>query len=148
MDLVSESPEQTLDVGRRLARLLRPGDVVLLSGRLGSGKTLLVSGIAEGLGVEEQVTSPSFVLVNEYNGFLRIIHADMYRIGSMGEFHDLELPSQARDGVLIIEWGDVVAPAVPDHLLVEMAITGESSRLLHLVPMGSWAQRSLEELAE
>ena len=148
MDLVSESPEQTLDIGRRLARILRAGDVLLLSGRLGSGKTLLVSGIAEGMGVQEQVTSPSFVLVHEYDGFLRIIHADMYRLGSIGEFHDLELTGEVRDGVLIVEWGNVVASAVPDHLLVEIAITGESIRLLHFVPVGSWAQRSLEELAE
>lgn len=148
MHLVSESPEQTLGVGRRLATVLRPGDVLLLSGRLGSGKTLLVSGIAEGLGVAEQVTSPSFVLVKEYDGFLRIIHADMYRLGSIGEFRDLDLANEARGGVLVIEWGDVVAPAVPDHLLVEISITGDSSRLLRFVPVGSWAQRSLEELAE
>ena len=86
MILTSKSPDGTLDIGRRLARVLRAGDVVLLSGRLGSGKTLFVSGIAEGLGVQEQVTSPSFVIVHEYDGFLKIIHADMYRLGSVGEF--------------------------------------------------------------
>ena len=73
MELVTSSPDETLDVGRRLARMLQPDDVVLLSGRLGSGKTLLVSGLAEGLGVQEPVTSPSFVLVHEYDGFLQIV---------------------------------------------------------------------------
>lgn len=148
MELVSESPDQTLDIGRSLARVLRAGDIVLLGGRLGSGKTLLVGGIAEGMGVQEQVTSPSFVLVHEYDGFLKIIHADMYRLGSIGEFDDLELTAHGRDGVLVIEWGDVVASAVPDHLLVEMEITGESTRLLRFTGVGSWANRSLEELTE
>ncbi len=148
MILSSESPDRTLDIGRRLARVLRAGDVVLLSGRLGSGKTLLVSGIAEGLGVQEQVTSPSFVLVHEYDGFLKIIHADMYRLGSIGEFEDLELTTAGRDGVVVIEWGDVVASAISDHLLIQIGITGESTRGLRFVPVGSWAERSLEELAE
>ena len=148
MILTSESPDRTLDIGRRLARVLRAGDVVLLSGRLGSGKTLFVGGIAEGLGVQEQVTSPSFVIVHEYDGFLKIIHADMYRLGSLGEFDDLELTAAGREGVLVIEWGDVIASAIPDHLLIEIRITGESTRGLRFVPVGSWAERSLEELAE
>jgi tRNA threonylcarbamoyladenosine biosynthesis protein TsaE len=147
IELASASEDETLDIGRRLARLLRPGDVVLLGGRLGAGKTLLVGGIAEGMGVQEQVTSPSFVLVHEYDGFLPIVHADMYRIGSLGEFDDLELLGDARDGVLIVEWGDAVAGAVDDYLLVEIFITGESTRTLRFVPVGSWAGRSLEELA-
>jgi len=148
MNLVSASPEQTLDIGRRLARVLRAGDIVLLSGRLGSGKTLLVSGMAEGMGVQEQVTSPSFVLVHEYEGFLKIVHADMYRLGSIREFDDLELTGDSRDGVLIVEWGDVVASAMPDYLLIEISTTGENTRTLRFVPVGSWTERSLEELAE
>ena len=148
MELDSGSPEETLDIGRRLARILRAGDVLLLTGRLGSGKTLLVAGIAEGLGVEEQVTSPSFVLVHEYHGFLRIVHADVYRIGSVNEFRDLELVDAAADGVLAVEWGDVVANAVPDHLLVDIGITGAEMRRLTFTPMGSWSARSLGELAQ
>lgn len=148
IELVSESPDHTLDIGRRLAPVLRRGDVVLLGGRLGSGKTLLVSGIAEGLGVQEQVTSPSFVIVREYDGFLKIVHADLYRIGSTAEFDDLELTDEARDGVLVVEWGDVVAATLPDHLLVEIEITGESTRMLRLRPVGTWTRRSLEELGE
>lgn len=148
IELTSGSPDQTLDIGRRLARVLRAGDIVLLSGRLGAGKTLLVSGIAEGMGVQEQVTSPSFVLVHEYDGFLRIIHADMYRLGSIGEFDDLELTTDSRDGVLVVEWGDVVASAVPDYLLVEMTITDDGTRQMRFVGVGSWAERSLEELAQ
>lgn len=144
----SNSPEETLDIGRRVARLLRPGDVVLLAGPLGCGKTLLVAGVAEGLGAQERVTSPSFVIVHEYEGFMKIVHADLYRLESMGEFDDLELAAVAAEGVLLIEWGDVVAAAAPDHLLVTMTITGESSRMLRFEPVGSWVGRSLEELTE
>ena len=148
MELVSVSPDHTLDIGRRIARLLRAGDVVLLSGRLGAGKTLLVGGLAEGLGVQEHVTSPTFVLVHEYDGFLKIVHADMYRIGSIGEFDDLELMDLARDGVLAVEWGDVVASSIPDHLIVEIEITGAATRTLRLRTVGSWVGRPLEGLIE
>lgn len=147
IEVVSRSPEDTRDFGRTLARVVRAGDVVLLGGRLGSGKTLLVSGLAEGLGVHEQVTSPSFVLVHEYEGFLKIVHADMYRVSSMNEFEDLELSTLAAGGVLVVEWGTVVASAVPDHLFIEIEMTGETARMLRARPVGSWAGRSLEELA-
>lgn len=147
MRIESRSPDETLDIGRRLAPLLRPGDIVLLSGQLGGGKTLFVGGVAEGLGVQEQVTSPTFVIVHEHDGFMKIIHADLYRLGSIAEFDDLELESIAAEGVLLVEWGDVVAGSMSDYLLVEFSVTGESSRMLRFAPVGSWRDRSLEELS-
>jgi tRNA threonylcarbamoyladenosine biosynthesis protein TsaE len=145
--LVTDGPDATLAVGRRLAGLLRPGDVLLLTGRLGCGKTLLAGGIAEGLGVEGPVASPSFVLVNSYEGFLPFTHADVYRLGSSAEFDDLELPAQTVDGVLVIEWGDTIAARVPrDHLVVRLEIIDEFSRRITFVPMGSWDDRQLQEL--
>jgi len=146
IDFASSSPDDTLAVGRRLSRVLRGDDIVLLSGRLGSGKTLLVSGIAEGLGVEEQVTSPSFVLVHEYHGFLNVVHADLYRLSSMNEFEDLDLPAMAKSGVLVIEWGGVVAGSMSDYLFIEIDIVDENSRKLRFRPVGSWENRSLEEI--
>jgi len=147
LSIVTEGPEETLATGRRLAALLRPGDILLLNGRLGSGKTLLAGGIAEGLGVEGPVVSPSFVLVNSYQGFLPFTHADVYRLGSSGEFDDLELPAQTADGVLVIEWGDAIAARVPaNHLEVQIEITDERSRKITFVPMGTWEDRPLEEL--
>lgn len=146
--VASVSPADTLALGRRLAGLLRPGDVVLLAGRLGAGKTLLAAGIAEGLGVDEQVTSPSFVLVRSYEGFLPLIHADVYRLGSLGELDDLELLDAARDGVLLIEWGNAVVSGVPDdHLLVEIEIGQGDERAIHLVPRGAWKARPIQELS-
>ena len=147
IQIAAESAAATQAVGRRLAGLLRPGDVVLLVGRLGDGKTVFAAGVAEGLGVDEQVTSPSFVLVHEHAGFLPLVHADMYRIGSRAEFDDLELVSLAEGGVLLIEWGDVVSGSVPpDHLVVEIVILSETDRIIGLSPMGTWHDRPLGEL--
>jgi tRNA threonylcarbamoyladenosine biosynthesis protein TsaE len=148
IEIATASPSETLAVGRHLAALLRAGDIVLLAGRLGVGKTVLAAGIGEGLGVEEPLTSPSFILARVHEGFLPLIHADVYRLGSIAEFEDLELPEQARDGVLLIEWGDVVAHGVPeDHLLVRMEIEGDLERRLQFVPSGSWLRRPLAELS-
>ena len=144
----STSPLETLALGRRLATLLEAGDVVLLAGKLGSGKTLLVSGVAEGLGIDGPVTSPSFVLVREYDdGFLPLVHADVYRLGSMAEFDDLELPDSASDGVLLIEWGTAVAGGVPeDHLVIHIEVLGESERRFRFEAKGDWVTRRLGEL--
>ena len=127
--------------------MLRAGDIVLLAGRLGAGKTLFASGIGEGLGVEEQLTSPSFILARAHEGFMPVVHADVYRLGTSAEFEDLDLPEQARDGVLLIEWGDVVAHGVPeDHLMVKIEIINETERMFRFAPSGSWANRPLGEL--
>ena len=88
----TDSPEETLSLGRRLSSILGPGDVVLLGGRLGTGKTLLTAGIAEGLGVPDPIASPTFVIARVYlDGFLPLVHADVYRLGSILEFEDLDL---------------------------------------------------------
>ncbi len=132
----------------RLAALLRPGDVVLLAGGLGSGKTLFTGGLAAGLGVEEQVVSPSFVLVRQYHsGFMPVIHVDVYRLGTLNEFDDLDVFEMAREGVLVIEWGDAVEPALPeDHLRIDFAVEDGQTRVLGLVPSGSWAGRDLRSV--
>ena len=144
----TNNPAETLALGRHLAALLRAGDIVLLAGRLGAGKTLFAAGIGEGLGVAEQLTSPSFILARAHEGFMPVVHADVYRLGTSAEFEDLDLPEQARDGVLLIEWGDVVAHGVPDdHLLVRIEIINESERVFQIAPSGSWTDRPLGELS-
>lgn len=130
----------------RLASALRPDDVILLAGRLGCGKTVFTGGLAAGLGVDEQVVSPSFVLVRQYrSGFMPLIHVDVYRLGTLNEFDDLDVFEMAREGVLVIEWGDAVEPALPDsHLRIEFNVGDDDSRILRLVPSGSWADRNLK----
>jgi len=135
----------TRAVGRKLAATLRPGDVILLAGGLGVGKTLFTTGLAAGLGVEEQVVSPSFVLVRQYrSGFLPLVHVDVYRLGSLNEFDDLEVFDLAADGAVVIEWGDALEGAIPDdHLRIDFVVEEDGTRVLRMLPSGAWAERDL-----
>ena len=150
MNLVfrSESEVDTRALGRRLASFLRPDDVIALSGELGSGKTAFVAGLAEGLGVTEQVASPSFILARRYDGgFIPLVHADVYRLESLGEFDDIGLFEEAKGAVLVVEWGDAVMPELPtDQLTIEIEVLEENTRILRLSPRGEWVNRPLEEL--
>ncbi len=131
-------PADTSRLGARLAAFLVPGDVVSLSGPLGAGKTLFVGGIATGLGIEEPVTSPSFILARQYlKGLLPLVHADVFRLSTLNEFDDLDLLSEAAGGVLVIEWGEVVEGVLPtDHLRVRFEVADDDSRLITFIGYG------------
>ena len=138
----------TRALGRRLASMLHAGDIVLLAGPLGSGKTVFASGIAEGLGVDERVVSPSFVLVRHYRGLIDLVHADLYRIGSSAELEDLDLLADVDQGVLVVEWGNSAEQSFPeDHLLVHIPAGEDESRTVQLQPRGAWSIRPIQELA-
>jgi tRNA threonylcarbamoyladenosine biosynthesis protein TsaE len=129
--LTSASPSQTRRIGARLGRRLRAGDVVLLLGDLGTGKTVLAQGIGRGMGVTDPVKSSSFVLVNEYRGRLKLYHADLYRLSDATEVADLALEESAADGVLVVEWPDRALEELPrEHLLVRLDWQGERGRRL------------------
>ena len=143
-----ETAADTRGLGRRLAGLLRAGDVVLLAGPLGSGKTVLASGIGEGLGVDDRVVSPSFVLVRRYEGLMGMVHADLYRLGSSAEVEDLDLVSEAEDRVLVVEWGEAAEQCFGDeHLVVRLEVEEDGGRIVTLEPHGSWRSRPLQEVA-
>jgi tRNA threonylcarbamoyladenosine biosynthesis protein TsaE len=145
IEMVCPKPADTQAFAGRLASVLRPGDVVILAGGLGAGKTLFTGGLAAGLGVDEPVSSPSFVLVRQYlTGFIPVVHVDVYRLGSLNEFDDLDVFELAEAGVLVIEWGDAIESTLPDdHLRVEFTVGDNEERTLRLVPSGSWSQRDL-----
>ncbi|MGH3650407.1 MAG: tRNA (adenosine(37)-N6)-threonylcarbamoyltransferase complex ATPase subunit type 1 TsaE [Acidimicrobiia bacterium] len=149
IEVLCAGADDTEALGGRLASSLRPGDIVVLAGGLGAGKTLFTRGIATGLGVEEPVVSPSFVLVREYkSGFMPVIHADVYRLGSINEFDDLDVLEMANEGVLVIEWGEAVEPVLPrDHLRIEFEVADDESRTIRFVPEGSWSLRDLGGVA-
>ncbi|HEY7584431.1 MAG TPA: tRNA (adenosine(37)-N6)-threonylcarbamoyltransferase complex ATPase subunit type 1 TsaE [Acidimicrobiia bacterium] len=136
-------PADTANLGARLAPMLKAGDIVLLVGELGSGKTLFVGGLAAGIGVEEMVTSPSFVLVRQYRtGFLPLTHADIYRLRTRNEFEDLDLVADSEDGVLVIEWGDAIEAELPDdHLRIDFEVGADDARTISFTPSGTWVSR-------
>ena len=127
---VTHSEEETLGVAQGLAAELKAGDVVLLSGNLGAGKTTFVRGLAAGLGIDaDEVSSPTFTLVHEYHGpRLALYHADLYRLEKGGS-DDLGLEEMGTgDGVLAIEWPDRLGHEVPGAISVDMELAGETSR--------------------
>ena len=127
--LDSKTPAATRRIGARLGRLLQPGDVVLLQGDLGAGKTVLTQGIGQGLKVTEPVKSSSFVLVNEYRGRLTLYHADLYRLNEPPEVAGLALEEIAAEGVLVVEWPERAWEELPpEHLLVRIEEGGARSR--------------------
>ena len=113
-EFYTHSPDETRALGRKLAQALQGGTVVAFTGDLGAGKTAFVSGMAEGLGIEERVTSPTFTIVNEYEGGrLPLFHFDMYRLGSADElFHIGWEDYLARNGVCAVEWSENVEEAL------------------------------------
>ncbi len=143
LDFISHSPAQTERVGQRLGEHLRAGDLVLLVGTFGVGKTRFVRGVARGLDSPDPVTSPSFVLVNEYRAGPRhrripIYHIDLYRIAEERELATIGLDELwSGEGVCLIEWPERVLERVPaDHLAIYMQHVSETKRRLRFVPHG------------
>jgi tRNA threonylcarbamoyladenosine biosynthesis protein TsaE len=145
----SDSPAETRRLGARLGRLLRPGDIVLLSGELGSGKTCLVQGIARGLGVSAPVTSKSFVLLGEYEGRLRLYHADLYRLEEPAQAEELALTEYCAPGALVVEWAERAWEVFPpEHLLVHLEITGARQREFTFEARGARYRELVDALAK
>jgi tRNA threonylcarbamoyladenosine biosynthesis protein TsaE len=143
LDFISHSPAQTERIGQRLGEQFVAGDLILLVGNFGVGKTHLVKGVAHGLGAIELVTSPSFVLVNEYragpaHGHMPIYHVDLYRIAEGEELSTIGLDELwAGDGVCLIEWPERAAAVLPaEHMAVHMQHLSETKRRLRLAPHG------------
>jgi|SRR5581483_4033538 len=143
------SPAETTAFGRQLASALFPGAVMALVGPLGAGKTYLVRAIAEGLGIKNSrvVTSPTFVLIQEYDARLPIYHFDVYRLGNVRDFVDLGVAEYFEGrGVSIVEWADRVAESLPaEHLRITTTVTGEWTRRLQIEAFGPRHARLLED---
>jgi tRNA threonylcarbamoyladenosine biosynthesis protein TsaE len=149
VEIVCDTPAETMAVGRRLAGLLWAGDVVLIEGELGAGKTTFVAGLAEGLGVDEPITSPTFILMRTYPGLLPLTHADVYRLETLAEVEDLELTEAAAEGVLAVEWGTAIEQWMPaSHLVVRLTVEDAERRRIELAPHGSWVTRPIQEVAQ
>jgi tRNA threonylcarbamoyladenosine biosynthesis protein TsaE len=145
--LATTSAGETQDLAAALAAISLPGDLVLLAGEMGAGKTAFAQGFARGLGITDQVTSPTFTIVREYSGGrLALHHLDVYRLENLREVADLGLSEMLdEDAVMLVEWGDAVLPALPDQYLELRIAFGEDddARRFELRGVGgSWPARS------
>ena len=138
--ILSSDPKQTLRYGARLGRHVEPGSVIALAGELGAGKTCLTQGIAEGLEVPEGfiVTSPTFAIINEYPGRLKLYHVDLYRIIDVSELEEIGLEEMlAGDGVTVIEWADKLPEVLPGQRLdAVIAFIDDKTREIRLTAYG------------
>ena len=137
LDITSNSLEQTIELGRKMGSQLKGGEVIAVCGALGSGKTYLIKGIAAGAQAEDcrSVTSPTFVIVNEYSGRLDIYHIDAYRLNSIVEFEMLGFDDFCYpQSVVLIEWADKIESALQavDYIRIELSHAGRTKRKIHI----------------
>ena len=128
------------DLGEKIASQLQRGDLIILSGELGAGKTAFTQGIGRGLGISE-ITSPTFVISRIHHGRIPLIHVDAYRLiqspGVFLEFEDLDLPSKMSEAITVIEWGSDLAPLLKDEFLeIKIVFISDTERSLEFIPHG------------
>ncbi|AEK39250.1 tRNA (adenosine(37)-N6)-threonylcarbamoyltransferase complex ATPase subunit type 1 TsaE [Amycolatopsis mediterranei] len=149
MSFVFPTPEDTMEFGRSLGRSLRAGDLVLLAGPLGAGKTTLTRGIADGLGVGGRVSSPTFVLARVHpagSAGVPLVHVDAYRLGGdLSQLDDLDLDTDLERSAIVVEWGEGSAERLSeDYLVVRLDRREDDVREITLEPHGTWADRTPE----
>ncbi|MHB8170578.1 MAG: tRNA (adenosine(37)-N6)-threonylcarbamoyltransferase complex ATPase subunit type 1 TsaE [Thermincolia bacterium] len=150
MKVTCGNPDKTFVLGEKLGRLVQPGDVILLTGDLGAGKTWFAKGVAKGLGVTEHVSSPTYTIINEYQGRLSFYHMDVYRLSDPDEGYDLGLDEYFYgQGVTLVEWPQRVEDFLPKEvLMINVTVTGEDGRDLEFMPQGKRYLDLLEELKQ
>jgi len=148
LEILSHSPQETQRVGQRLGELAEPGDLYLLTGPLGAGKTTLIQGIAQGLGVQDSVRSPTFVLMACYRGRFPLYHLDLYRLEDLSEALDLGLEEYLEgEGLLVVEWAERAREVFPAHRLhITLEPIGEQERRLLLQAEGERYEALLDRL--
>jgi len=148
MKLISHSPEQTQELGVSLGELSLPGDIFLLVGDLGAGKTCLTQGIAWGLDIKEYAVSPSFMLVRELYGRLPLYHVDLYRLDHLEEIEDLGLDEYLYGGgVCVVEWAEKALALLPvEHLLIKISYIADTERSFWIKPSGQRYREILKQL--
>jgi tRNA threonylcarbamoyladenosine biosynthesis protein TsaE len=147
IEFISRSPEQTRRVGLRLGGIMRDRDLICLEGDLGSGKTTFVQGLAAGWGTLDQVTSPTFVLVNLYRHPLgkQLYHVDSYRLNSSVEAEDLDLDTMLANGSMVIEWAERIKPILPEECMwVRLTDISENQRDLIFTAQGKHYRKLLD----
>ena len=148
LKLISHSPEQTQKLGVRIGELSLPGDIFLLVGSLGTGKTCLTQGIAWGLNIKEYTLSPSFVIMRELYGRLPLYHIDLYRLDHIEEIEELGLDEYLYgNGVCVVEWAEKGLSVLPtEHLLIQISYLSDTERSFQIKPSGKRYSEILAQL--
>ena len=148
LELTNNSPEQTQKLGVSIGKVALPGDIFLLVGNLGVGKTCLTQGIAWGLGIKEYAVSPSFVLVRELYGRLPLYHVDLYRLDHVEEIEDLGLDEYLYgNGVCVVEWAEKGLAVLPaEHLMIEISYLSDTARSFRFKPSGQRYREVVNQL--
>jgi len=138
MIIITNSEKETICEGEKLGRTLKPGSIVALHGELGAGKTAFTRGIAAGLGISANVSSPTFTIVNEYSGDIPLFHFDMYRLENEDELFDIGWDDyHDRGGICVVEWSEKVPGAFhPDTIIVKIDNLGDDTRRIEIVDSG------------
>ena len=151
LEFFSRSPEQTRRIGMRLGGLLKAGDVICLQGDLGAGKTTFTQGLAQGWGSLDAVSSPTFILVNQYRRAdgAQLFHLDAYRLDSVPEAEELDLDSMLAEGALIIEWPERLGNLIPkEHLLIQLDHISEEHRQMNFHAHGKRCDDLLDSIRQ
>ncbi|OGO77277.1 MAG: tRNA (adenosine(37)-N6)-threonylcarbamoyltransferase complex ATPase subunit type 1 TsaE [Clostridiales bacterium GWB2_37_7] len=149
--IISKSAEQTYKLGEKLGKNLQQGDIICLTGDLGAGKTAFTKGIGAGLDVKEFITSPTYTIINEYNGSIPLFHFDVYRLEGVEEMYELGYEEYFfGDGAVVIEWADIVKDIIPQERLWVTILRSneEDSREIIFDASGERYQNIVEELMQ
>ena len=150
LKIISNSEEETLKIGIKLGSLLNIGDTIVLTGDLGSGKTKLTEGILTYYKLEEEISSPTFTIVNEYiKDDIKIFHFDVYRLEDSSEFYAIGGDEYFEKGICIIEWGELIQDALPQeylHIKFERDNNNENSRIINIISYGNKYDSLLDKL--
>jgi len=149
LSIISKNPEETQEFGKKIGKNLFPTSIIALSGKLGSGKTTLIQGIGQGLGITTPIKSPSFTLINEYQGFLPLYHFDLYRLSGEEEIEELGYEEYLfkKKGVVVIEWADKMESFLTfPHLKIKIKMIDFSQREIILIPNGIIYEKLVEKL--
>ena len=141
--------QETREIGFKLGKLLKPGSIVCLIGDLGAGKTTMTQSLAEALEVDDYITSPTFTIVNQYEGKMPLYHFDVYRIGCSEEMYDIGFEEYINgDGVCIIEWANIIEDILPDEYLKIELNYKDMGREMTLITYGEEYEKIVEELTK
>lgn len=148
LSIITKSSEETKNLGEELSKLTKPGDLLAFYGELGAGKTCFIQGISRGLKVKDYVTSPSFTIINEYQGKIPIYHFDLFRLNNAEEILGLGYEEYFYgEGLTVIEWAEKIEQLLPkEHLKIEIKFKDRYQRTISFIPQGDRFNKFLEEL--